>query len=1235
MEGASKGAGGRRGGERKKAVSKSMKSGLQFPVGRIARYLKKGRYAQRMGIGAPIYLAAVLELAGNAARDNKKNRINPRHLLLAVRNDDELGKLLQGVTIASGGVLPNIHPILLPKKTAASDSAKGTIVSISSPLRESLSWPWRTFQETIPRPSFVSLDPAQYGDLQLFFSRIGLVPSADISNKVSGEVGDGPKPCCGCLGKDTIANAAAMVGPAVVNLSVPQGSGTIIDSDGTILTCAHVVVDFQGFRSLSKGKVDVTLQDGRTFEGTVLNADLHSDIAIVKIKSKTPLPMAKLGTSSKLRPGDWVIAMGCPLSLQNTITAGIVSCVDRKSSDLGLGGMRREYLQTDCAINSGNSGGPLVNIDGEVIGVNIMKVLAADGLSFSVPIDSVSTIIEHFKKSGRVVRPWLGLKMLDLNDMIIAQLREKDPKFPNVNKGVLVPMVSPGSPADRAGFRPGDVVVEFEGRPVGSIKEITEIMGDKVGKPLKVIVKRANDTSVTLTVIPEEANPDIHHVRILKLVLNPLILELHKNLTRLCASMVEKRLKSASSIVDPILRLAHKAYGPQQTTPNPSLGTHSITQLAKPRTAGGHLDMEGQWHSGTWQVIWWNHPPESGLEELGPARPIHPGQTALSKIMKDFMDGSRNGMVTLENRVWGLERVVEDMARDLSISSGRRGSNFMMGFEGSSNRPSGKYNGFPDYSGTKLGRSSDGWTSFAERRVMSGGPVDGRSPKSDHESDQIGDTRALGTFTHGKNGHMASRRVMSGDPVDGRSPKSDHESDQIETTVSVSVNTPLRDSVLLQWPTVKDLRPCLSMVTSAQSRNGNIDFFLSRIGKVPPEDVNRDVSGVGDGSKSIATAVAMVAPAVVTITVPTIGLFVLVGMDGKPYAYSAGSGTIIDSDGTILTCAHLVMGSHGKKVRHEGKVDVALQNGQTFTGTVIYADLHTDIAIVKINSRTPFPAAKLGSSHKLCPGDWVVAMGCPLSFHNTITAGIVSCVDRKSSEMGLGGMLREYIQIDCATNPLNVGIENDVHCDDGRRFNEILLETWGNSGGPLFNLDGEVVGVVIMKLKHATGLNFAVPIDAVSKLMEQLKKNGYEVPFRGIDAKDKEAVGELSVMDGGALEMPNYPHWLRVVRPWLGLKMLDLNKMIIGQLKRRDAAFPTINKGVLVFMVSPGSPADLAGFQPGDVVIEFHGKPVGSIAEIVELMEDSIGVPFKVVVKRAKDTLVTLTVIPEEVNPQL
>ncbi|CAI9102168.1 OLC1v1000390C1 [Oldenlandia corymbosa var. corymbosa] len=138
-----KGAGGRKGGERKKAVTKSVKAGLQFPVGRIARFLKKGRYAQRTGTGAPVYMAAVLEylaaevleLAGNAARDNKKNRINPRHVLLAVRNDEELGKLLQGVTIANGGVLPNINPVLLPKKNAGSEEKASTPKASKSPKK--------------------------------------------------------------------------------------------------------------------------------------------------------------------------------------------------------------------------------------------------------------------------------------------------------------------------------------------------------------------------------------------------------------------------------------------------------------------------------------------------------------------------------------------------------------------------------------------------------------------------------------------------------------------------------------------------------------------------------------------------------------------------------------------------------------------------------------------------------------------------------------------------------------------------------------------------------------------------------------------------------------------------------------------------------------------------------------------------------------------------------------------
>ncbi|RAL52607.1 hypothetical protein DM860_007375 [Cuscuta australis] len=396
-------------------------------------------------------------------------------------------------------------------------------VSIPKPLQDSIRWKWGSIRDLF-YPSYLSLGTSQTCRFPFVVCRTSSdeATSSDVKKETSAVVDGGAGTAhsrTNCLTRDTIANAAACVGPAIVNLSVQRdfhgltgksiGSGTIIDKDGTILTCAHVVVNSQGLSSLTNGKVDVTLQDGRTFEGIVENADLHSDIAIVKIKSKTPLPCAKLGSSTKLRPGDWVIALGCPLSLQNTITAGIVSCVERKSSDLGLGGMRREYLQTDCAINAGNSGGPLVNVDGEVVGVNFMKVLSADGLGFSVPIDSVSKIIEHFRKNGRVVRPWLGLKMIDLNDMIVAQLKEKDSRFPNVKKGVLVPMVTPGSPADVAGFHPGDVVIEFDGKSVGTIKEIIEIMGDRVGQPLTAVVKRSNGISLTLTVVPEEANPSM------------------------------------------------------------------------------------------------------------------------------------------------------------------------------------------------------------------------------------------------------------------------------------------------------------------------------------------------------------------------------------------------------------------------------------------------------------------------------------------------------------------------------------------------------------------------------------------------------------------------------------------------------------------------------------------------------------------------------------------------------
>ncbi|KAJ7541321.1 hypothetical protein O6H91_10G054400 [Diphasiastrum complanatum] len=251
----------------------------------------------------------------------------------------------------------------------------------------------------------------------------------------------------------------------------------------------------------------VTMQDGRTFSGEVVNYDLLTDIAVVKVRSKIPLPTVKVGSSQMLRPGEWVVALGSPLHLQNSVTVGIISCVDRKSSEIGLHGAHTEYIQTDAAINQGNSGGPLLNLDGEVIGINTMKAITADGVSFAIPIDLAIKIVEQLKKHGRVVRPWLGMKMLELTEPIIGQLKERDPAFPDINKGVLVPQVIPGSPAERGGIRPGDVIVQFDGKPISSVNQIVEALGDKTGVGFEVVVKRAHNQQFTIIVVTEEATP--------------------------------------------------------------------------------------------------------------------------------------------------------------------------------------------------------------------------------------------------------------------------------------------------------------------------------------------------------------------------------------------------------------------------------------------------------------------------------------------------------------------------------------------------------------------------------------------------------------------------------------------------------------------------------------------------------------------------------------------------------
>jgi len=349
--------------------------------------------------------------------------------------------------------------------------------------------------------SLISCDPPLFAGGLTPTSMLSKDPPATTNHardaKTPGQ--DGP---IRCLTVDSISDAAARAAPSVVNITVTysgpagaylgrsSGSGVVISEQGDVVTNAHVVNSASN-RLGGPQKIVVSMQDGRTFEGRVVSFDSVADLALIKVDSKDKLPAATLGSSSALRVGQWVVALGSPLHLQNSVTAGIISCVDRKGTDIGLRGGGQEYIQTDAAINQGNSGGPLVDLDGAVIGINNMKALAADGVSFAIPIDAVKAVVTQLQKHGKVVRPYIGIKMLELNPYNSKQIRDRDPTFPNVQAGVLIPQVHPGSPAERAGLQPGDVVVEFGGQQVKSVKDITDTIGYEAGKTWKMKVLRA------------------------------------------------------------------------------------------------------------------------------------------------------------------------------------------------------------------------------------------------------------------------------------------------------------------------------------------------------------------------------------------------------------------------------------------------------------------------------------------------------------------------------------------------------------------------------------------------------------------------------------------------------------------------------------------------------------------------------------------------------------------------
>ena len=270
-----------------------------------------------------------------------------------------------------------------------------------------------------------------------------------------------------------------------------EGSGFIIDKSGIILTNAHVVD--------SADKVTVTLKDGRQLQGTVRGADEVTDLAVVKINTgDTDLPTAPLGDSSGVQVGDWAIAVGNPLGLDNTVTLGIISTLRRSSTEVGVPNKRLDFIQTDAAINPGNSGGPLVNSAGEVIGINTAIRADAMGIGFAIPINKAKEISTLLARGENVAHPYLGIQMTTLTKQQAID-NNNDPNSPFTIpeiEGVLVVRVLPNTPAADAGLRRGDVIVQIDTEPVTSADRLQNIVEtSRIGQQLKLSVQRGSQTT--------------------------------------------------------------------------------------------------------------------------------------------------------------------------------------------------------------------------------------------------------------------------------------------------------------------------------------------------------------------------------------------------------------------------------------------------------------------------------------------------------------------------------------------------------------------------------------------------------------------------------------------------------------------------------------------------------------------------------------------------------------------
>jgi len=273
------------------------------------------------------------------------------------------------------------------------------------------------------------------------------------------------------------------------------GSGFIVSANGQILTNAHVVD--------GADTVNVILKDGRTFQGKVVGTDPLTDVAVVKIEANN-LPTVPVGNSEQLKPGEWAIAIGNPLGLDNTVTTGIISATGRSSAQVGVSDKRVDFIQTDAAINPGNSGGPLLNASGQVIGMNTAIIQGAQGLGFAIPINTAQRIAQQLVSQGKVEHPYLGVEMVTLTPELKENINSNSNTGLSVDEeeGVLIARVMPNSPAAKAGLRAGDVINKIDGQPV---KQADDVQGavekSQVGKDLQLGLRRSQQ-DINLTIIP-------------------------------------------------------------------------------------------------------------------------------------------------------------------------------------------------------------------------------------------------------------------------------------------------------------------------------------------------------------------------------------------------------------------------------------------------------------------------------------------------------------------------------------------------------------------------------------------------------------------------------------------------------------------------------------------------------------------------------------------------------------